>query len=124
MIRFNEVDHTYCNEDGEFYTSVTSFIKQFKKPFERDKIATKYAKKNKRTVEDVIAEWEKISKEATTKGTLYHKRREDELILRGSIEIDNTRHTVFVGESDGEIKLGLIGKLDPGVYPELIVWSD
>src|SRR5687767_626540 len=87
IMKFIEQDHIYVNDDGEVYTSATSFIKSFCNPFEKDKIAKKYAKKHKKTVEEVLAEWDKIGKEAIKKGTAYHKMKEDELLASGAIKI-------------------------------------
>lgn len=123
-MKFNEEAHIYVNDKGEVYTSATSFIKKFYKPFDRINIAKKFAKKNKRTVEDVLEEWDKAGKDAIVKGTAYHKLEESRLLLSEDILIENESHPVIKPEFDGEYKINNKLKLDPGVYPELILWSD
>lgn len=123
-MKFNEESHSYFNDDGEIYLSATSFIKKFCKPFQRDKIAARYAKKHKKKVQDVIDEWTKISEVAMKKGTHYHKIKEDELIGKGSIFLDEVEHTVHKPFWHEGLKIQLLKKLEPGIYPELIVWSD
>lgn len=123
-MRFNEQNHTYINDEGVLYTSATTFVKKFVPPFERDKIATKFAKKNKRTVEDVLAEWKKISDDALRKGTAYHKLKEEELLGTEGVIIEDELHEIFPSTWEGEMKVAKTLKLEPGIYPELIMWSD
>lgn len=124
-MKFNEVNHSYYNEEGELYVSATAFIKKFVKPFEREKIAAKYAKKNKKTVKEVIEEWTKLGDDAVRKGTAYHKIKELELLGKESCIIEDEEHLVCRNDFEEEgIKVSKSMKLEPGVYPELIVWSD
>jgi hypothetical protein len=123
-MKFNDLNHTYINDSGVQYLSATSFVKKFVKPFDRDHIAAKFAKKNKRTIEDVINEWKKVSDEAIKKGIAYHKLKEEELLESGSILIEDQAHSIIPPEYEGETKVSNSLKLEPGVYPELIVWSD
>ena len=44
-IKFDEKTHTYKAENKKLI-SVTTYLNQFKKPFDADKIATNYAEKN------------------------------------------------------------------------------
>lgn len=123
---FNYLDHTYTNNKGEKYTSATQFVKKFVKPFERDKKAAAFAKKNKRQVEDVIADWEKASSDAIRKGSAYHSLKEEQLLNLDSIIIDDYEHKIYASEWDteGATKIARPLKLEPGIYPELILWSD
>lgn len=121
---FNSQNHTYTNEHGINYLSITSLIKKFAKPFDKQKIAVKYAKKHKRKVEDVIAEWDKLGEDAIKKGTAYHKIKEDELINKSSIFIEEDEHIIYKPTWEAQLKINNINKLEAGVYPELIVWSD
>lgn len=123
-MRFNEQNHTYTNEEGILYTSATAFVKKFVPPFERDKIAAKFAKKNKRTIEDVLNEWKQVSEDALKKGTAYHKIKEEELLGMGSVLIEDEEHLIFPSIYEGDIKISNTLKLEPGIYPELIMWSD
>lgn len=74
-IVFNEADHSYIY-GGEKCTSVTALISKFKKPFDTEKIASRYAKKHGLFVEDVITNWEIAGKEASHKGSELHKYAE------------------------------------------------
>ena len=121
---FNEQEHTYRNEKGDQYLGATSFIKRFTKPFEREKRAKAYAKKNKRIVEEVLAEWDKAGKDAIDKGLFYHKIKENELINKDSILVDGDDHIIYKPVWNNGEKVHTSQKLEYGVYPELIVWSD
>lgn len=123
-MRFNEEHHSYINEFGEIYTSATSFIKRFAKPFDKLKIAIKYAKKHKKKVEDVLAEWEKAGQDAIKKGLFFHKMQEDELLARSCVTIDEEEHPVWPSAYEDGDKITTTQKLEPGIYPELCVWSD
>lgn len=123
-MKFNEASHSYFNDKGETYLSGTAFIKKFAKPFERDKIAAKYAKKHKKKVQDVIDEWSRLGEEATKKGTHYHKMKEDELLGKETILLEEIEHKVHKPLWEKGLKIHELKKLEPGVYPELIVWSD
>jgi hypothetical protein len=123
-MRFNDSDHTYFNEEGIQYTSATQFVKKFVKPFEKEKKAKAYAKKHKKNWEEVVAEWEKLGSDSMTKGTAYHKLKEQELLDLGKVLIEDEEHEIFSTEWEGDVKISESLKLEPGVYPELIVWSD
>jgi len=123
-MKFNEESHTYFNDDGEVYLGSTSLIKRFCKPFERMKIATKFAKKHKRTVQDVLDEWDKAGKDSIIKGLAYHKLMEDELSDKPYLTIDEEDHPIIKSHWHEGLKINNNLKLEPGIYPELIVWSD
>lgn len=123
-MKFNEESHTYFNDDGIVYTSGTSFIKKFCKPFDKIKIATKFAKKHKRKIQDVLDEWDRVGKESIVKGLAYHKMMEDELSAKSNIVIDDENHPIIKSHWHEGLKINDSLKLEPGVYPELIVWSD
>lgn len=123
-MRFNEEQHSYVNDQGEEYMSATSFIKRFAKPFDKLKIAKKYAKKHKRDVEDVLADWEKAGQDAIKKGLFFHKMQEDELLAKSCVTIEDEEHPVYPSVYDNGDKVTTTQKLEPGIYPELCVWSD
>ncbi len=120
---FNEENHTYKSNDI-YYTSATSFIKKFCEPFDRIKKGTSFAKKNKRTLEDVLAEWDKAGSDAIKKGIFFHKIKETELLETEHIIIDDEPHCIFPCSYENGDKITQSLKLEPGVYPELLVWSD
>lgn len=121
---FNNTAHTYTNDKGELYTSATAFIKRYAKPFERDKIAAKYAKKHKKTVQQVLDEWSKLGDDAIKKGIHFHKLKETELLNSDKITIDGEEYDVYNEPFDDEIKICNVTKLEPLIYPELMIWSD
>lgn len=123
-MKFNEHNHTYFNDKDEQYISGTSLIKMFCKPFDREKIATKYAKKHKKSIQDVLDEWDKAGKDAIKKGIAFHSIKEKELNEKPSILIDDEEHPIVRANWEGDVKLNVISKLEPGIYPELLVWSD
>lgn len=123
-MKFNESNHTYFNDEGEQYLSGTSFIKKFCKPFDKDKIAAKYAKKHKRKIQDVLDEWAKAGDDAIKKGLAFHKMKEDQLNEKLNISIDNEDHPIVKANWINGLKINESLKLEPGIYPELIVWSD
>lgn len=123
-MKFNELDHTYFNDDGELYISGTSLIKLFHKPFEKEKIAARFAKKHKRKVQDVLDEWDKAGKDAIRKGIAFHTMKEEELNKKLDVVLDDEKHPIIKGNWHEGLKISDSLKLEPGVYPELIVWSD
>ena len=73
MLVFDPIAHTYKNEfTGEIYTSASTILGKFKKPFEADAVAERVAKKRKCTVEEVKAEWKKANDDSKTYGTEIH----------------------------------------------------
>lgn len=78
---FNEVlyydePHKYFIGDQQLISG-TTFIGLFKDKFDRINQATKYAKRHRRTMEDVLAEWDYKGHIARTKGTLLHNYAEN-----------------------------------------------
>ena len=73
-ITFVESSHSYLiGGHPSNSSSVTGTLKQFKKQFEKDKIASRVAKKKNQTVKQVLHEWETINKLSTTTGSMLHK---------------------------------------------------
>jgi len=73
---FTEEGHTYTIE-GNPATSVTTFIGQFKKPFIKEFWAQRSAKKENKTVEEILNKWDSISTRACNKGSKFHAFAED-----------------------------------------------
>ncbi len=68
---FTEDGHTYTIE-GKPATSVTTFIGQFKKPYIKEFWAQRSAKKENKTVEEILNKWDSISLRACNKGSKFH----------------------------------------------------
>ena len=130
-IVFNAEDHSYKSIDGAegiSWTSVTTLISSLKKPFDAKAVAARVSK-NKRskwygiepkTIEQI---WKNEADRAVTLGTYYHNQRESDLCSLSSIEREGITVPVISpsGEHDG-IRYAPLQKLDPGVYPEHMVY--
>lgn len=76
-VQLNEEDHSYTwiSKSGvpmKNKTSMTTLLHQYRQPFDQDAQAEAYAKKYHLDKKEVIASWNRLSKEATTKGTAIH----------------------------------------------------
>ena len=129
-IVFNAKDHSYKSNDGSEinWISVTTLVSHFKKPFDAEKIAKKVSK-NKRSKwfninpKDIISIWNAESERAVTLGTFYHNQREADLCSLASIEREGITVPVFKpNDLTNGIKLAPSQKLEPGVYPEHMVY--
>lgn len=122
-MKFIDATHSYLNDNNEQYTSVTTLIKKYEPHKDWDEIAAKYAKKVKKSVEEVKAMWAQAGLDAVTKGTAFHNKME---ALYNETGIWNTEGVDCVVHSspiiDG-IKKARSLKLDQGIYPELLVYS-
>lgn len=79
-IKFDADAHRYFLGDKEL-RSVTNFIKDFQKPFDRNGVAAKVAAKENRSIAQVVAEWEATAERARILGTTVHSHIEK--VLRG-----------------------------------------
>ena len=130
-IVFNAEDHSYKSIDGAEginWTSVTTLISSLKKPFDAKAVAARVTKNKKSKwhgIEPKIIEqiWKNEADRATTLGTYYHNQREADLCSLASIEREGVTVPVISpsGENDG-IRFAPLQKLDPGVYPEHMVY--
>jgi hypothetical protein len=130
ILIFTPEDHKYRSIDVTDQTdwlSVTSFIGNFKKPFDADVIAAKTAKSKKSkwygmTPEDIKAAWKAEALRATTLGTWYHNCREADLCELNNMERHGVTVPVFKPiEKDG-CKYSPAQKLIDGIYPEHLVY--
>jgi hypothetical protein len=129
-IIFNASDHSYKSLDGEAidWTSVTTLVSHFKKPFDAKKVAEKVSKSKKskwagvdpKIIQDI---WNNESTRSLTLGTWYHNQREDDICSLASMERDGVTVPVFKPlESNEEGRVAPKQKLEPGVYPEHMVY--
>ena len=78
MIIFDEKSHTYTNIDnGNKYTSVTTLLGKYKKPFDSATHSKRVAEREGVTQEFVLESWRATTKTATDRGTKIHKLMED-----------------------------------------------
>jgi ATP-dependent exoDNAse (exonuclease V) beta subunit len=129
-IIFNATDHSYKSIDNDInWTSVTTLVSNFKKHFDAKKIAAKVSKNKKSkwygidpiTIQEI---WTNEAKRATDLGTYYHNEREADLCALSSMERDGVTIPVFPpGETTvNGIKFAPSQKLEPGIYPEHMVY--
>lgn len=127
ILKFTPHNHKYTSDEPINWLSVTSFISNFKQPFDADTIAAKAAK-NKRskwygmTPEEIKAAWKNEANRATTLGTWYHNCRESDICSFETMERHGNTVSVFKPiEKDG-IKYSPNQKLTDGIYPEHMVY--
>jgi len=130
MIVFNADDHSYRSLDDSNidWISVTTLVSHFKKPFDAKKTAAKVTKnKNSKWFgiePDVIQKiWNDESDRSITLGTWYHNQRENDLCSLASMEREGVTVPVFKPNEVREgVKVAPSQKLEPGVYPEHMVY--
>ena len=123
-MKFIEQPHSYITNDGEQYLSVTALIKRYQPTKDRDVTARKFAKKHKRDVAEVQAEWKEEGRKSIEKGVAYHARKEQEYVSKGRISIGEVNYEVFPSPVEDGVKTAIPLKLGDGIYPEIIVYSD
>lgn len=128
-IKFISENHKYYSvePDDISWLSVTSFISNFKQPFDADAIALKSSRSKKSkwyglTPEQIKEAWKNEANRATSLGTWYHNCRERDIcevktMNRHGIEVPVVRPI----EKDG-IKYAPNQKLTNGIYPEHLVY--
>lgn len=130
IITFTAQDHSYTSIDKQEdikWISVTSFIGNFKQPFDADKIAEKTSKSKKSkwygmTPEEIKLAWSNEALRATTLGTWYHNCRESDICLLDTMERHGSTVPVFKPIEVNGIKTSPSQKLTDGVYPEHMVY--
>lgn len=106
---------------------MTSFIGNFKQPFEADKIAEKSSKNKKSkwygmTPEAIKDAWKAESRRAVDLGTWYHNCRERDICELQTMERRGFIVPVFKPIEKEGIKISPNQKLTNGVYPEHMVY--
>lgn len=129
-IIFKEEDHSYTSSNGEGieWISVTSLTSYFKEPFDAKKVAEKVSKRKNskwygmkpKQIQEI---WKQESERAMSLGTFYHNQRESDLCSFASIEREGVNIPVFSPIfKDQGVKVAPEQKLEPGVYPEHMVY--
>ena len=130
ILRFTPHDHSYTSispEDTTKWISVTSFIANFKQPFDADKIAEKTSKSKKSkwygmTPEEIKQAWTNEALRATTLGTWYHNCRESDICSLETMERHGSTVPIFKPIEIEGTKFSPNQKLTDGVYPEHMVY--
>ena len=90
MLVFDPVKHVYTNQStGEVYTSVTTLIGKYKKPFDAKLMAERVARRDGTTATEVQAKWKKLNDDSKEYGTKIHSVIE-EYNKSGTIDSDYT----------------------------------
>jgi ATP-dependent exoDNAse (exonuclease V) beta subunit len=130
-IVFNADDHSYKSVDPNDeikWVSVTTLLSSLKKPFDAKKVAERVSKNKKSKwygIEPkiIVQIWDNEANRATTLGTFYHNQRESDLCSLASIEREGITVPIFKPyEQPNGLKIAPLQKLDPGVYPEHMVY--
>ena len=130
-IVFNAEDHSYKSIDATEeikWISVTSLVSQFKEPFDAKGVANRVTKNKKSKwygidPKRILEIWDNEANRATSLGTYYHNQREADLCSFASIERDGITVPVIIPvEEVNGLKHAPLQKLDPGVYPEHMVF--
>lgn len=130
MVTFKEEDHSYHSIDPNEkinWTSVTSLVSQFKKPFDPVKQAQKSSKNAKSkwfkmTPEDIQTAWKAEAKRADGLGTWYHSQRETDLLSLESITREGVAVPIIKPIITDGIKHAPDQRLVEGIYPEHFVY--
>jgi ATP-dependent exoDNAse (exonuclease V) beta subunit len=130
ILRFTPHDHKYTSikeEDKQDWISATTFIGNFKQPFEADKIAEKCSRTKKSkwyglTPEEIKTAWKSEAKRATDLGTWYHNQRESDLCSLQTIERSGVTVPIFKPQEIEGVKYSPNQRLVNGVYPEHMVY--
>jgi len=124
ILTFTPQDHKYrsIENDGIDWLSVTSFISNFKKPFDADTIAEKTSKSKKSkwfgmTPEEIKTAWKNEANRATTLGTWYHNCRETDLCALDTLERNGIVLPIFRPIEKEGVKFSPSQKLVDGIYP-------
>jgi hypothetical protein len=75
-VMWSEFLHICTDLKGNELMGGSTYAKQFDKPFDRERIAKAYAKKNGFKVEDVLAYWDSLGRTAMDYGTSVHMAME------------------------------------------------
>lgn len=127
ILQFTAHNHKYTSADDINWLSVTSFISNFKQPFDAEKIAARVAKSKKSkwygmTPENIKEAWKAEALRATTLGTWYHNQRENDICGLDDMERHGATVPIFKPTEIEGVKFSPDQKLKNGVYPEHMVY--
>jgi hypothetical protein len=127
---FKSQNHKYESIDSSElieWTSVTSFISKYKKPFDAQTIAEKSSKSKKSkwygmSVPDILQAWENESNRAIDQGNWYHNQREADLLELNTVERHGCILPIIRPLITDDVKYAPPQKLMEGMYPEHFVY--
>ena len=116
LITFSEKEHTYTDDLGNLYTSTTTLIHKYVKPFDTDFWAEKKAKDLGKSAEEVKQMWKDITKEACDNGNEKHNYLEDSInISTGYIkkkEVNGKFEMYTIDDILANPNLGLVDEIE------------
>src|SRR5574343_1970210 len=128
-VRFREENHSYesITDEKIDWLSVTSFISQFKQPFDAKGMADKCSKNKKSkwfglTPQQIQEAWGSEAKRSTDLGTWYHNQRESDLLIHATMVRDGFTLPIIKPIYDEGTKVAPDQKLSDGIYPEHFVY--
>jgi len=128
VLKFDEKDHKYTSIDGDNieWESVTRIVSSYKNKFDPNQhfksVKNPKSKWYGKDPLEVKAIWEAETQRSVECGDWYHKKQEKELWSAGSIKHgDSTLPVHKALEIEGS-RVAENLKLQPGCYPELIVY--
>ena len=128
-VRFKEENHSYesITDENISWISVTSFIGQFKEPFDAKGMANKCSKNKKSkwfglTPQQIEEAWSSEAKRSTDLGSWYHNQREADLVSHTTLVRDGFTLPIIKPIYDQGIKIAPDQKLSDGIYPEHFVY--
>lgn len=72
IVTLDEATHVYTDNHGQTYTSVSHFLGQFSKKFDREGISKLSAKKQGVSQEEILAQWDKKRDDSIDHGNRIH----------------------------------------------------
>lgn len=128
VLKFDEKEHKYTSIDGSDikWDSVTRVVSSYKNKFDPNQhfksVKNPKSKWYGKDPLEVKAIWEAETQRSVECGDWYHKKQEKELWAAGAIVHNNETLPVYkANEIDGS-RIADNLKLQPGCYPELIVY--
>ena len=127
MVKFEPGNHVYTSvdpTDAIKWTSVTSVLKEFKAPFERDRIASQSSENKKgkwfgKSTEEIKQIWQNEADRACELGNWYHDQRESDILECETMErYGGTLPVITPMQNENGVKVAPSQKLIDGIYPE------
>lgn len=124
--------HIYTDTKGQVYRSVSSFISQYKHPFDPYKITKdgktllqNYVEKNGQTEQYWLDRWDDVRDYACEKGHAFHDLKEMVVNNRGVHIVERREMPVQNHNKQWQLPAheGRFDLLWPGVYTELTLWN-
>lgn len=124
-IKFLEESHRYIDESGSDLMSVSAFVKKFEPKKDWTKIAAKVAKKEGKTLKEILDLWEMKRVKGSQAGTIFHSLREAELMNMPFFEFENQKLSKKACDFNEGCKSSIpITEIENGiVYPELMIYN-